>query len=164
MKRQAETLLKSLNWHGIAEVEFRVDLRDGIPKLMEINPRFWGSLEVAVRSGVDFPYLLYRIAMDGDVNTVSSYKVGVKGRYMAQDILYIVSLFTDASTNPAIRIPKRFRMLLGWLRIYEPEVFYDLLNSDDPLPFLFTLGLSPLDVASFLRQERHAWSPPGVRF
>jgi predicted ATP-grasp superfamily ATP-dependent carboligase len=163
MKRHAEALLERLNWHGIAEVEFRLDSRDGVPRLMEINPRFWGSLEVAVRSGVDFPYLLYRIAMDGDVNGVSSYKVGVKGRYMAQDILYMVSLFTDASLNPAIRSPNRFRTLLRWLRFYEPEVFYDLLYLDDPLPFLFALGLSPRDVAGFLRQEKYAWSPPGVR-
>ena len=38
-------------------VEWKVDLRDGRPKLMEINPRFWGSLELAVRSGVNFPSL-----------------------------------------------------------------------------------------------------------
>jgi hypothetical protein len=28
---------------------------------MEINPRFWGSLQLAIDSGVDFPYWLYQI-------------------------------------------------------------------------------------------------------
>ena len=56
------SLLKSLNWVGIAMVEFKVDPRDGIPKLMEVNPRFWGSLQLAIVSGVDFPYLILKMA------------------------------------------------------------------------------------------------------
>ena len=56
------SLLKSLNWVGVAMVEFKVDPRDGIPKLMEINPRFWGSLHLAIISGVDFPYLILKMA------------------------------------------------------------------------------------------------------
>ena len=51
------TLLRALGWAGVAMVEWKVDPRDGQAKLMEINPRFWGSLELAVRSGVDFPVL-----------------------------------------------------------------------------------------------------------
>ena len=56
------SLLKSLNWVGVGMVEFKVDPRDGIPKLMEINPRFWGSLQLAIVSGVDFPYLILKMA------------------------------------------------------------------------------------------------------
>ena len=58
-------LLKRLAWRGIAMVEWKIDPRDGKPKLMEINPRFWGSLELAVRSGVDFP-VLYAKAVLGE--------------------------------------------------------------------------------------------------
>lgn len=36
------TLLKALDWHGVAMVEFKKDSRDGKYKLMEINPKFWG--------------------------------------------------------------------------------------------------------------------------
>jgi len=42
-------------------VEFRVDARDGTAKLMEVNPRFWGSLQLSILSGADFPYLLYNL-------------------------------------------------------------------------------------------------------
>jgi predicted ATP-grasp superfamily ATP-dependent carboligase len=71
-------ILKALNWHGIAMVEFKKDSRDGTYRLMEINPKFWGSLDLAITSGVDFPFLLYKMAVDGDVRPVFSYKVGVK--------------------------------------------------------------------------------------
>ena len=52
----AVRLLEALRWTGLAMVEFRVG-PDG-PALMEINGRVWGSLPLAVRSGVDFPIRL----------------------------------------------------------------------------------------------------------
>jgi predicted ATP-grasp superfamily ATP-dependent carboligase len=55
-------LMRALNWRGVAMVEWKVDPRDGIAKLMEVNPRFWGSLELAVRSGVNFPVLYAQAA------------------------------------------------------------------------------------------------------
>ena len=51
----AERLLEALKWHGVAMLEFKRDARDGVSKLLEINGRFWGSLQLAVDSGVDFP-------------------------------------------------------------------------------------------------------------
>lgn len=64
LKDHGIRLLDSLGWHGLAMVEFRRDERDGEFKLMEINPRFWGSLDLAIAAGVDFPYDLCQI-IDG---------------------------------------------------------------------------------------------------
>ena len=54
----ATTLLDAIGWHGVAMVEFKRDSRDDTPRLMEINGRFWGSLQLAIDAGVDFPALL----------------------------------------------------------------------------------------------------------
>lgn len=54
-------LLKELNWRGVAMVEFKGDLDSGV-FLMEINPRFWGSLPLSILSGCDIPYAIYRAA------------------------------------------------------------------------------------------------------
>ena len=64
MKEYAMRLLKEINWTGPAMVELKLDKRDGIPKLMEINGRFWGSLPLAIASGVDFPYLYYQMLLE----------------------------------------------------------------------------------------------------
>ena len=56
-------LLDELNWHGVAMVEFRYDSRDGEFKLMEINPKFWGSLDLALAAGADFPGDLCKMAL-----------------------------------------------------------------------------------------------------
>ncbi len=57
MVEAARKLLSAVAWPGVAMVEFKRDIRDGSAKLMEINGRFWGSLQLAVFSGVDFPAL-----------------------------------------------------------------------------------------------------------
>ncbi len=56
-------LLRHIGARGIAMVEFRVDSRTGDPYLMEINGRFWGSLQLAVDAGVNFPLLLVKDAL-----------------------------------------------------------------------------------------------------
>ena len=55
------SLAREMHWHGVIMADFRVDDRDNTPKLLEMNPRFWFSLYQAIASGVEFPYLLYRM-------------------------------------------------------------------------------------------------------
>ncbi|OFZ79468.1 MAG: hypothetical protein A2583_03450 [Bdellovibrionales bacterium RIFOXYD1_FULL_53_11] len=90
-------LMKRISWRGIAMVEWKIDPRDGRPRLMEINPRFWGSLELAVRAGVDFPALYARAAMGEDLPPPPPYKEGVRCRWMIPgDILrYLTSPWKD---------------------------------------------------------------------
>ena len=84
--------LKELSWRGIAMVEWKNDIRDGIPKLMEINPRFWGSLELAIRSGVNFPVLYAKAALGEKLDPVPDYADGVRCRWMIPgDILRYLS-------------------------------------------------------------------------
>jgi protein-tyrosine-phosphatase/predicted ATP-grasp superfamily ATP-dependent carboligase len=54
-------LLEALQWHGVAMVEFKM-APDGRYWLMEINPRLWGSLALAIDAGVNFPAGLFMVA------------------------------------------------------------------------------------------------------
>ena len=115
-------LLRILKWQGVAMVEFRVDARDNTPKLMEINPRFWGSLQLSILSGVDFPYLLYKLVTEGDVEPDMTYKEGVECRWMLPgDILWFLSLSA----------PNKLSNLRGFL---EFNTNYDILSFEDPGP------------------------------
>lgn len=119
------SLLKSLNWVGIAMVEFKVDPRDGIPKLMEVNPRFWGSLQLAIFSGVDFPYLILRMARGEPFDPVLHYPVGRRSRWLLfGDILHF---FNN---------PRRFSLRPSFFRFFESNTCDDIISRDDPLPVL----------------------------
>lgn len=75
-------LMKSLNWQGVAMVEWKYDPETSVYMLMEINPRFWGSLELAVRSGVDFPRLYALAAKREQFDHVHAYEKGVICRWL----------------------------------------------------------------------------------
>ena len=101
----ADRLLRALGWWGVAMVEFRVDPRDGQPKLMEVNPRWWGSLQLSILSGIDFPYLLYKLVTEGDVSPIFNYQEGVKCRWLLPgDILWF--LYSDHKLR---NLPKLLR-------------------------------------------------------
>jgi predicted ATP-grasp superfamily ATP-dependent carboligase len=71
-------ILDALSWHGVAMVEFRKDANTGEFKLMEINPKFWGSLDLAIASGINFPYLAASLVTMKDVKVPTTYKLGLR--------------------------------------------------------------------------------------
>ena len=79
----ADAILEKVDWSGVAMVEFRVS-EEGTPYLMEINTRFWGSLQLAIDSGVNFPVLTYQAFTDKP-RTSGEYKIGQKLRWLLGD-------------------------------------------------------------------------------
>lgn len=119
------SLLKSLSWVGVGMAEFKVDPRDGIPKLMEVNPRFWGSLQLAIVSGVDFPFLILKMAKKEAFEPVVHYAVGKRFRWLLLgDILHFLNH------------PQRFDLHPSFFDFLDPDTSYDVFSKDDPLPVL----------------------------
>src|SRR3989449_3263837 len=79
-------LLDMLDWKGVAMIECKRELATGRYVLMELNGRFWGSLQLAVDAGVDFPALLVRCAAGELVPECSHYRVGVRSRWFWGDV------------------------------------------------------------------------------
>jgi predicted ATP-grasp superfamily ATP-dependent carboligase len=80
MMESARRMLAALAWHGVAMVEFKWDDATDTFVLLEINGRFWGSLPLALASGVDFPYYLYQLAVGEVPAPPPSYPLGVVAR------------------------------------------------------------------------------------
>ena len=66
LRRYGSRVLDALDWTGVAMVEFKDDAA-GTPHVLEINPKFWGSLDLAIRSGLNFPADLLAHADGADV-------------------------------------------------------------------------------------------------
>lgn len=135
MEGYFERLLKELKWHGICQSDFVIDRETNIPYLIDINPRFWGSLAQGIASGVDFPYLLYKIAVDGNIKTVKGFKSGVMTRWIGGDLRGLPQ-YLKQSHNKACFV-KDFFCTMG------KKVIYDDFDIADPLPF-FTWGLDAI--------------------
>jgi predicted ATP-grasp superfamily ATP-dependent carboligase len=87
LRDSGRRILSELRWSGVAMVEFKRDEADNRFKLIEINPKFWGSLGLAVAAGVDFPYLAFRAACGLPVDPPSAYG-SVRYQWLSMDIAH----------------------------------------------------------------------------
>ena len=133
---QSYALLKAMGWEGVAMAEFKVDGRDNQPKLMEVNGRFWGSLQLAIDAGINFPHLLYRCARGEEVPAQLEYKPGVKSRWLLGDLDHLLIKLTHAQSPNGARYSwgSRFAAAASFLKFYERGLRYDVQRLDDPAP------------------------------
>lgn len=130
-------LLEALDWHGPAMVEFRKDDDSGEFKLMEINPRFWGSLSLSIYSGVNFPALYYKLAQRISFDPITKYTVGTTSSFLRGELQFLLSILIEDSSE-SIEKPSfifEFISILSSLR----NTNYDVLSLDDPSPFFALL-------------------------
>jgi predicted ATP-grasp superfamily ATP-dependent carboligase len=127
---QAERLVREIELEGYSEVEFRRD-NNGKPYLMKVNPLLSASVEVAVRAGVDFPYLLYRWANGDRINRVEGYRVGRWMRNLEGDILTTIQCFTQRGT-PGVMPP--MQALREFFTAFFTPADYDYLDIEDLRP------------------------------
>jgi len=64
--------MESIGYDGMAEVEFKFDLRDGKYKILDVNPRTWGWHTLGKAAGMDFAYLLWQQAVGMEVIPIES--------------------------------------------------------------------------------------------
>ena len=129
-------LLKALNWTGVAMVEFKIDRRDNTAKLMELNGRFWGSLQLAIDAGVDFPYLLYQV-MEGEYpEKVSAYRSGIKTRWLLGDLDHLLIIWTSRRAKLSLPEGHPGRLLTFWnfFKAFFSDGRLEIWNSDDRRP------------------------------
>jgi predicted ATP-grasp superfamily ATP-dependent carboligase len=131
MRETAEALLRPLDWHGLAMVEFKV-APDGTPYLMEVNARPWGSMQLAIDAGVDFPYLQYCLALGLDLPRNLSYRSGIRSRWLLGDLDRLYLVVKDRSGRYSTI--EKGRQLLGFLKFWESSG-YDTLQLRDQGPF-----------------------------
>jgi predicted ATP-grasp superfamily ATP-dependent carboligase len=81
-----------LEYTGVCMFEFRINDATGAWRLLETNARFWGSMALPIALGVDFPNLLYDLAIHGRRHAAREYRTGIKSRNAALDAF---NLFRD---------------------------------------------------------------------
>jgi predicted ATP-grasp superfamily ATP-dependent carboligase len=133
---RSQALLEELGWRGVAMIEYKIDSGTGTPYLMEINGRFWGSLQLAIDAGVDFPTLLLSVALSGEHPPVPDYQVGVRSRWWWGDVDQLVSRLRRSAEALALPedAPTRWQAVRDFMRGGAADR-NEILRLDDPSPF-----------------------------
>jgi predicted ATP-grasp superfamily ATP-dependent carboligase len=135
-REYADRLLRELGWQGVAMVEFKRDERDGVPKLMEINGRFWGSLQLAIDAGVDFPNILLNTLRSDAPQAPQPYRSGVRSRWFWGDVdSLLIQLFTRGHGRGRAPSLGRLHAVTDFLHLWGSDLRYENPRSDDLRPF-----------------------------
>lgn len=162
LREPAERLLRAMEWHGPAMVEFR---DDGVrpPCLMEVNGRFWGSLQLAIAAGVDFPALWLALLRGEEPSPAPSYVEGATVRWWWGDvkrILHIISGPPPDYPRDYPRIGQGLREVLG----AQPRgTRSETWDRSDPWPAVgeWVQGIGELLASRASVGERERSLPPG---
>lgn len=129
--QHARRLLDDADWHGVAMVEFKVSEAEG-PYLMEVNARFWGSLQLAIDAGVDFPRLLVESESAGEFFPPSIQCLpGRRLRWFLGDLDRLYLIMKQAGRR---RTGDVFREVGSFLRPDFGRTRHEVFRWNDPAP------------------------------
>lgn len=141
MREYAARVVEALGWTGPVHVEFMQTPDDDF-YLLEVNGRYWGSTALTINSGVDIPWLHYRLLRGDDVTPQpETYRTDVKQRKLFyHDLRWLRQNLEDG--NYAAILP-----FIGSFFTTREE----FLDPSDPLPFV---GLVPRTATALTSQRR----------
>jgi len=132
----SERLLADFEWHGVAMVEYRRS-PTGRAVLMEINPRLWGSLQLAIDAGVDFPRLMVDLYSGKQVDAPTG-RANVKLRWLLGDWDHLLIALRRREMRQAMdQTP--LDVIAAFFKSFFDGSRLEVLRRDDPAPFFHEL-------------------------
>lgn len=131
----AARFAEATRWNGVAMLEFRREPATGTLALLEVNPRFWGSLPLAIACGVDFPGLVFDWIRRGRLDL--PLQRAVRRRRIKFPATDLVAACAQVAARPAAQRRAAARALVReWA---DPELRLGLVSLADPLVALAEL-------------------------
>ena len=134
-------LLAAMEFTGIAEVEYKLDARDGEYKLIEVNPRPWDQHRLGAACGVD---LIHHAYCDyADLPGPAARATGRHRKWVAEDAFLMAALQLIWRREPGLR---------GMLRQARGRKIFAIWSPKDPMPFVaYVTSLVPRLIGSALQ-------------
>lgn len=140
---RCEHLLDELGYEGACMVEFKRDSRTDEPVLMEINARLWGSVQLAIDAGVNFPVAMVQLALGIPISSHGVARTGVRSVWELGEVDHMLALLRKSPAQ--LHLPPGEKSGLGAaLRALLDRRFSDyaeVCRLSDLRPFLAELLL-----------------------
>lgn len=127
----SERFLRTIDYYGLVEMEYKLDPRDSQYKLLDINARTWGYHSLGPCAGVDFSYMLY----SDQIGLPVAHCEGNAGMGWVRMTTDLPTAFMDL-----LRGNLNLKSYVGSLRKCDVEAVFSI---DDPLPGMAEILLVP---------------------
>ena len=127
-------LLRRFEFEGAAMVEYKVDAATQVPYIMEINGRLWGSLQLAIDAGVDFPALLVDAFLNGSKAVASRSYKAVRSRWFWGDVDNLLLRLRSGGGESGDGGSSRLRACMDFVRGFGSGSRNEVFRLNDPVP------------------------------
>ncbi len=140
--KMCHKVLQDIRWEGFADFDLIEDPKDGVLKIMEINPRVPACVKSSIKSGADFAKLYVDYALGNKTEKYIS-RPGYKLRHIGFEMLWFIHSKNRWSSKPS------------WFRFVDRYLYFQDFSWKDPIPFLFGTceNLSKLFSPQFKKQK-----------
>ena len=135
----SKRIIKAMNWHGVAMIEFKHCDKTGESRLIEINGRFWGSLPLAVCAGADFPYYLYQLLVLNTKTQAQPAATGVQSRKLKDDLYWFLIVLLRIENSPLVIWPTTRQLWRDFVSVFSHRHHIDSFAIDDLKPGVIDL-------------------------
>jgi len=140
IRSYAKSLLSQTDFQGILMVEFKKNPSNGHYSLMEINGRPWGSIQLPIHCGIDYPLQLVRWYLENVIPPKEiEYKENITCRWLLADFIHLENLWEGKPDGWPCDYPSFAKNLIKVSIPWYPGLRYDDLSLRDPLPGLVDL-------------------------
>ena len=129
LKELGTKLFKGLDFKGVGSAEFKLDNRDGVLKLIEINPRYWQQNYLPTACGMNFPLINYYDLTNQAITPITDFRSGIKWVNRYSDL----ASFLDYRREGSLTFREWRKSLRG------PKIYSDF-SLHDPIPALYEIG------------------------
>jgi protein-tyrosine-phosphatase/predicted ATP-grasp superfamily ATP-dependent carboligase len=144
-------LVRELDYTGVAMFEFKADPASGAWVLIEINGRFWGSLPLSLAAGIDFPYALWQLLVDGRMDFSNCYRTGVYCRNVKRDLKWLWLNARADRSDPLLATLPLSRVAAEMTHAVQRREHTDTFTVDDPRPGVAEFGQLSRQLMDVLR-------------
>jgi len=131
----SRALVLKAGFQGIAMVEYKREATTGRPVLMEINGRPWGSIQLAIASGIDYPRHVADWYLSGRIPPHEiQYRQGITCRRVVGELTHLENLRRGRPNGWPGPYPKFWSNLVKISIPWYPGMRYDELSVSDPRP------------------------------
>lgn len=117
-------VLNDIGWGGFADFDLIEDPKDGVLKIMEINPRIPACIKSAILSGMDYGVMIADVSLGKPLKEYV-YKPGKKLRHIGFEVLWFLNSKNRWKTKPC------------WFNWIDPKLSFQDFSWLDPLPFFY---------------------------
>ncbi|MBK6491545.1 MAG: ATP-grasp domain-containing protein [Sphingomonadales bacterium] len=137
MTDYAVRIMQFARWDGVAMIEFKVDRETQVPYLMEVNGRFWGSLQLAIDAGIDFPALLYNSVTGTSAPAeLQPYRVGVRSHWWLGGVDHLLARLRNPAGELSLSrsAGSRGGALISLGNVFDNRVKNEIFRASDLAP------------------------------